>query len=348
MKSFTIDGCTIDEDADCYVVAEIGANHQGRLDVCKEIILAARDAGANAVKLQKRNNPSLYTKDMFDSPYDNRNSYGDTYGEHREFLEFGRDEYRELKAYCDELEVTFFATAFDRPSADFLEEFDLPAYKIASGDLTNIPLMKHVAAFGKPLIFSTGGGSMDDVRRAYEAVAPINSQICIMQCTSGYPAEFDTLNLNVIDTYRREFPDTLIGYSGHENGIAMPLVAYMLGARMIEKHFTLNRTWKGTDQVFSLTPVGMQKMVRDLNRARLALGSKEKRPLPVEDKPMYKMKKKLVASRDLPSGHVLTVADIAIKSPGDGLPPFELDNVLGRVLNRAIAVDETIAIDQFQ
>jgi len=343
-----LDGVTIDGDSDCYVIAEIGSNHMGELETCKAIMRAAKESGANAVKLQKRDNRSLYTKTMYDSPYVNRNSYGATYGEHREFLEFGREEYLELKHFCKEIGITFFATAFDLPSAEFLADLDMPAYKIASGDLTNLKLLKHVAGFGRPIIFSTGGGSIADVQRAYDIVARVNSQICIMQCTSGYPAEFDQLNLRVIDTFCRAFPDVVAGYSGHDNGIAMPLVAYVLGARVVEKHFTLNRTGKGTDQVFSLTPEGLRKMVRDLKRARVALGSRDKRGLAIEEQPMLKMRKKLVAARDIAAGHVLTAEDIAMKSPGDGLPPFEIDNFIGRKLHVSVNTDTTLSFEMIE
>jgi sialic acid synthase SpsE len=338
-----LDGVTINEDSDCYVIAEIGSNHMGELETCKAIMRAAKETGANAVKLQKRDNRRLYTKAMYDSPYINRNSFGATYGEHRDFLEFGRAEYLELKRFCAEIGVTFFATAFDVPSADFLAELEMPAYKIASGDLTNLTLLKHVATFGRPIIFSTGGGSMADVQRAYDIVAPVNSQICIMQCTSGYPAEFDQLNLRVIDTFCHAFPDVIVGYSGHDNGIAMPLVAYVLGARVVEKHFTLNRTWKGTDQVFSLTPDGLRKMVRDLKRTRVALGSHDKCSLAIEEQPMLKMRKKLVAARDLAAGHVLAVEDIAMKSPGDGLPPYEIGNLVGQKLHVSVKADTALS-----
>jgi sialic acid synthase len=239
----------------------------------------------------------------------------------------------------------FFATAFDIPSADFLAELDMPAFKVASGDLTNVPLLKYVAGFGKPVIFSTGGGRMQDVQRAYVAIRDINPQICMLQCTSGYPADYDQLNLRVIETYRNAFPDALIGYSSHDNSITMPIVAYMLGARVIEKHFTLNRTWKGTDQVFSLAPDGLRRMVRDLKRTRLALGSSVKEHLPVEDGPMFKMKKKIVAARDLPAGHKLVSTDIAFKSPGDGLAPYEADNVIGKTIVKPLAADATIRLE---
>jgi sialic acid synthase len=282
---------------------------------------------------------------MFDKPYDNENSFGATYGEHREALEFGKVEYEELQAEADRLNMAFFATAFDIKSADFLADLNSPAYKIASGDLKNTPLLKHVAKIGKPMIVSTGGGTLDDVRRAYDAIMPINPRLCLMQCTCGYPAEFAELDLRVISTYREKFPDVVIGYSGHDNGIAMPLAAYMLGARIIEKHFTLNRAMKGTDHKFSLEPVGMKKMIRDLQRVRLALGDGRKKVYASEASPALKMGKKIVAARDLAAGHVLTAADIAIKSPGDGLPPFYLDQVLGQAQLRDVRADGSITFE---
>jgi sialic acid synthase len=344
MRRLEIDGRVIADESDCYVIAEIGHNHQGDLKRCKELFRAAHEAGAHAVKLQKRDNRSLYTREMYNKPYDNENSFGATYGEHREALEFGRAEYQELQRYALELGITFFATAFDVPSADFLAQLDMPAYKIASGDLRNIPLLQYVASFGKPVIVSTGGATVEDVERAYAAVMPINPQLCILQCTAGYPAAFEELDLRVITTYRESFPDAVIGLSGHDNGIAMAPVAYVLGARVVEKHFTLNRAAKGTDHSFSLEPVGLRKLVRDLQRVRVALGDGEKKVYPSEEGPILKMSKKLVAARDLPTGHVLRAEDVALKSPGDGLPPHMLDVVVGRTLLRPLRADDTIQL----
>lgn len=338
----------ISDDSDAYVIAEIGHNHQGSLKTAKELFQAAAECGVDAAKLQKRDNRSLYTREMFDKPYDNENSFGATYGEHREALEFGKVEYEELQAEAQRVGTAFFATAFDIRSADFLAELGVPAYKIASGDLKNTPLLKHVAKIGKPMIVSTGGGTMDDVQRAYDAIMPINPRLCLMQCTCGYPAEFAELDLRVIASYREAFPEVVIGYSGHDNGIAMPLAAYMLGARIIEKHFTLNRAMRGTDHRFSLEPVGMKKMIRDLKRVRLALGDGRKKVYASEAGPALKMGKKLVAARDLPAGHLLTSADIAMKSPGDGLPPYCLDQVIGQVLTRDLRQDEPIMFEWLQ
>lgn len=344
-RELIIESTRIHDDAECYVIAEIGHNHQGDLEKAKALFHAAKECGANAVKLQKRDNRNLYTRALYDSPYANENSYGDTYGAHREALEFGRDEYGELKKYAAEIGVTFFSTVFDFASADFCADLDMPAYKIASGDLKNTPLLKHVAQFGKPIILSTGGGTMEDVWRAYDTIMPLNSQLCIMQCTANYPAEPEDMNLRVIQTFRETFPDIVIGLSDHQNGIAMAVVGYTLGARVVEKHFTLNRAWKGTDHPFSLEPVGMRKMIRDLERAHAAMGDGIKRSLPSEAKPLFKMGKKLVAARDLEAGAVLTRTDIAIKSPNDGLPPYEIEHLVGRTLKRSLAQDENLSFD---
>lgn len=343
-RELVIDGAVINDDSDCYVIAELGHNHQGSVEKCKEMIHKAKECGAGAVKLQKRDNKSMFTKAAYDAPYDNENSFGATYGEHREALEFNKAQYRELMAYAKQVGISFLSTAFDIPSGDFLAELDVCAFKIPSGGVTDIPLIRHVARIGKPMIVSTGGAEIDDVCRVYDTVMPLNRQLCIMQCTAGYPPAFDELNLRVIDTYRRKFPDIVIGLSSHDSGIAMGLVGYVLGARMLEKHFTLNRAMKGTDHAFSLESPGLSKLVRDLHRARIAMGDGVKRRYDTETKPLLKMGKKLVAARDLPAGHVLTAADIAIKSPGDGLPPYHLDAVIGRKLAAPLSADAGIAL----
>ena len=345
MRELVIDNKSIHDDGDCFVIAEIGHNHQGKLDTAKEMFKVAKACGADGVKLQKRDNRQLYTAAGYNKPYDHQNSFGKTYGEHREFLEFGLEEYQELRDYAKEIDVTMFATAFDFNSADFLAKLDVPAFKIASGDLKNTPLLTYIAQFQKPMVLSTGGGTMEDVNRAFDAVMPINQQLCLLQCTAGYPAEFDELNLRVITTFRERFPDITIGLSSHDNGIAMAVAAYILGARVIEKHFTLNHTWKGTDHAFSLEPIGFRKMVRDLKRLRVAIGDGVKRTYESEVAPIIKMGKKLVAARDLPEGHTIRREDITIKSPGDGLQPFEIDKVIGRVTRQPLSTDDDITIE---
>ncbi len=346
MRELVIDGTRISDDDDCYVIAEIGHNHQGSVEQAQRLFLSASQCGVNAVKLQKRDNRSLYTRAAYVAPYDHENSFGSTYGEHREALEFDVGEYRELQACARELGLAFFATAFDEPSADLLAELDMPAYKIASGDLRNTPLLRHVASLGRPMIVSTGGATIEDVDRAVEAVLPINSQVCLLQCTAAYPAPVEELELGVITTFRDRYPELVVGLSDHQDGIAMSLVAYMLGARVMEKHFTLSHTLKGTDHAFSLMPEGMRKLVRDLRRVPGARGDGVKRPLPSEEPALRKMGKMLVAARDLEPGHVLAEGDLAARSPADGgLAPFELDGLLGRSLSRALREDEPVTAD---
>ena len=333
------------DESSVFVIAEIGHNHQGSIEKCKAMFLAASEAGANAVKLQKRDNKYLYTKALYNEPYNSENSYGATYGEHRDALEFSFEQYKELKEYAEELNIMFFATAFDFNSLDFLKELDMPAYKIASGDLLNIPLQRRIAKLGKPIFLSTGGGTFEDIKRASDAILPLNDQLCILHCTASYPANIEDMNLNVIPRLKELYPNLIIGLSDHENGIDAASIGYMLGARVFEKHFTLNRAWKGTDQSFSLEPEGLRKLLRNLRRIPVLLGKDEKHLLESEKKPLYKMGKHLVAVKDLNAGHILTDDDLALKSPGDGLPPYYWDQVLGKALKESIKEEQAILLD---
>lgn len=357
MRELTIAGHRIADDTPAWIVAEIGHNHQGSVETCKMLFEAAKDCGADAVKLQKRDNKTLFTREMYDSPYNSEHAYGDTYGAHREALEFGWDEYVELKAYAESLGLTFFATAFDVPSADFLNRLDIGVFKVASGDLATLPLIRYIATFGKPMIISTGGGTAKDVRRAYEPFKlglhvvfdrfggyEPERNVAFLQCTASYPSQPCEMNLRVIETYRDWFPNTVIGLSDHYDGIAMGPVSYALGARIFEKHFTLNHTWKGSDQAFSLEPDGMKRFVRDIHRTREALGDGFKRRYESENAPLRKMAKSLYAARDLPPAHVLTAADIVIKTPVvDGAcPPWMLDALIGKTLRSHLQAEWVI------
>jgi N-acetylneuraminate synthase/sialic acid synthase len=343
VRELVVDGNPITRDGPAYVIAEIGNNHQGSLEKAKALIHAARECGVDAVKFQKRDNRVLYTREFFDSPYDNEQSYGATYGEHREFLELGKSDWFELTRYAKDEGVAFVAAAFDEPSAGLLAELDVDAFKFASGDLLNTPFLGYVAAFGKPMFLSTGGGTPEDIDRAVDAILARNEQLCVLHCTAAYPAEVEDLNLAVITTLRERYPDLVIGLSDHHNGIAMAPVAFMLGARVFEKHFTLNHAWKGTDHAYSLMPDGMRRFVRDLRRVPVSLGDGVKRKLASEERPLAKMGKKLVAARDLPAGHVLAPGDLLAKSPADGgLPPYEIDGLLGRALARPLAEEEAV------
>ena len=347
MREFKVNGKIFNDASTPFIIAEVGHNHQGNLDTALKLIRAASHAGASAVKFQKRSNKSLFSKDAYDAPYTGENSFGKTYGLHREALEFGVDEYKECIAEAKRCQIDFFATAFDFESADFLGSLEMPAYKIASGDLKTIPLIEYVAKIGKPVILSTGGGSIEDIDRAVQAVLKHNKNLALLQCTAGYPPEYQELNLRVIESFRLRYPEITVGYSGHYSGIAMSLVAYILGARVIEKHFTLNRAMKGTDHAFSLEPQGMQKLVRDVERAQQALGDGVKAAYPSEVAPLKKMGKSIHFTRSIQKSEVLKASDIDFRSPGDGIPPYMHEEFIGKSLTRDVQSGTRLSTEDF-
>lgn len=330
MRQIEIAGRVINDESEPYVICEIGNNHQGSLETCKEMFRIAKECGADAVKLQKRDNKTLYTKAFYNKPYDNPNSYGKTYGEHREFLEFGTEDYLKLLVYAFEIGITFFATAFDRLSSTFLDMLDIPAFKVASADLTNIPLIEHIASFGKPMIISTGGATVEDIDRVYVLLKD-KVQFAFLHCVASYPNQPEDMNLSCISLMRMRYPETVIGFSDHYNGTVMAEAASIMGASIIEKHFTLNHTWKGTDHALSLEPQGMETMVHNIKRLRLAMGDGEKRILDKEVAPITKMGKSIWPVREIKQGETLALRDFAIKSPGGGLKPYELEGLEGKI-----------------
>lgn len=348
MRNLSIDGKKYDDSSLPFVIAELGHNHQGNLETCLQMIRAAAYSGASAVKLQKRSNIDLFTKAAFDAPYNSENAYGPTYGLHREALEFGEEEYKECILEAKRNNITFFSTAFDFQSVDFLMNLGVPAIKIASGDLKSTPLLKYASTLGVPLIVSTGGADLSDVDRAVELLSSAGSDFAILQCTAGYPPKYEELNLRVISTFRERYPNTVVGYSGHDSGIAMSLVAYVLGARVIEKHFTLNRAMKGTDHAFSLEPGGMRKLVRDLERAQISLGDGEKRVYDSELAPIRKMGKMIVAGTNIAAGTVANLSMFEFRSPSEGLHPYQVEQLVGLRFARDVASGESIGMEDFE
>lgn len=295
MRELTIAGRRIADDMPCYVIAELGHNHGGSIDTALALMRAAHAAGASAVKFQKRCNATLYTSSALAKPYEHEHSYGPTYGDHRAALELSRHDYERIQAYVDNEDddtsrMEWFATAFDESSANFLQAQQVPAFKIASGGLTDVRLLRHVGRIGDPVLLSTGGGALDDIDRAVEALG--NCPHALLHCTASYPLAPEEANLRMILTLRNRYPDTVIGFSSHSPGIAFSLIAYAFGARIIEHHFTLNRAGKGTDHAFSLEPKGLATLVEDLEKLRLALGDGVKHLYPSERGPIGKMRRR--------------------------------------------------------
>tara|TARA_B110000967_G_C18783623_1_gene509587 strand:+ start:1 stop:1056 length:1056 start_codon:yes stop_codon:yes gene_type:complete len=334
---------TVTQDSECFFVAEIGANHCGSVETGKKLIDMCKLAGVNAVKFQKRSNKNLFTKKIYNSIYDNPNSYGRTYGIHREKLELSIKQFKQLKKYATKKGLLFMCTPFDLESVTELESINLEAYKIASADITNLPLIRKIAKTRKPTFMSTGCATMPQVIRAHKEFTKINKNLCLMQCTSIYPPKYDQFHLNVIDTYMNKFKNTIIGLSSHESGIAMDLVAFVKGARVIEKHVTLNRAMKGTDHAFSLEFVGLKKTIEYLTNAKKAFGSSSKHQMKEEKEKLKKQVKSIVVSKNILSGKKINIQDVSFKvNGGDGLDPSYLNKIIGKRIKNKLLKDDPI------
>ena len=252
-----------------YIIAEIGINHNGDLDIARKMIEAAVHSGADAVKFQKRTpevcTPLEQQKQMRETPW----GYI-TYLDYRYKVEFGLEQYREIDRICKNLGIDWMVSVWDEPSVDFMEQFETPAYKVPSASLTDKALLKYARKTGKPLIISTGMSTMSEITRGVDAVGLDN--LIIMHCTSAYPCEPEELNLRMIETLRHEFPNNPIGYSGHEVGLVPSAVAVALGACVVERHFTLDRAMWGGDQAASVEPGGFEKLVKYIRVTEAGMG----------------------------------------------------------------------------
>ncbi len=328
-----------------YLIAEIGINHQGNVEIARELIASAAESGADAVKFQKRKISRILTHEGLEMPYENRNSFGKTYGEHKRALELDEEDYLELKEFAGEHQVDFIASGWDEESIDFLDRLGVPFFKMASADLSNLPLLEHTARKGKPMLLSTGMSDMEMVRTAVHTVMAIHDQLAILQCTSTYPSAFEEIDLKVIETYRKEFPGAVIGYSGHELGIAISEASVVLGASIVERHFTLDRTMKGGDHAASLEPSGFAKLVRDIRHIETALGQSEKRIQDSEGPVFRKLAKSIVSATRIPAGSIVTREMLTTKGPGTGLSPARITEVVGLRARRDIPEDVVLKED---
>jgi N-acetylneuraminate synthase len=266
-KTVRIGNREIGEEHTCYIIAEIGINHNGSLDIAKKLIDVAVESGCDAVKFQKRTIDSIYTKEELAKIREN--PFGPTNGDLKRGLEFGLQEYRVIDSYCKEKGIAWFASCWDEKSVDFLKQFDPPCYKIASACITDDNLLRYHKKEGKPIILSTGMSDMSIIEHAVDILGEDN--LVIMHCTSTYPSKSEELNLKGIETLKKRF-DVPIGYSGHEVGLYTSLAAAVLGACSIERHITLDRAMWGSDQAASVEPQGMKRLVADIRNWELAKG----------------------------------------------------------------------------
>jgi len=263
----------VGEGQPCFVIAEIGINHNGDLELAKRLIDASKKAGADAVKFQKRTVEVVYTAEELARPREN--PFGQTNGELKRGLEFGHAEYAEIDRYCREQGLLWFGSCWDEGSVDFMEQFNPPCYKIASACLTDDALLRHHHKMGRPVILSTGMSTMEQIRHAVRVLD--TDDLILLHCTSTYPSAPEELNLRVISTLIKEFPHHPIGYSGHEVGLQTTVAAAALGSCVVERHITLDRAMWGSDQAASVEPQGFERMVRDIRAVEAALGDGIKR-----------------------------------------------------------------------
>uniref|UniRef100_A0A182QZT2 AFP-like domain-containing protein n=1 Tax=Anopheles farauti TaxID=69004 RepID=A0A182QZT2_9DIPT len=347
-----------------FIVAEIGQNHQGSVSTAKRMIHAAKECGADCVKFQRSSLPDKFTASALARPYNGPNSWGSTYGEHKAWLEFSADQYRELQRFASEIGILFTASAMDAAAFRELEQdLCVPFIKIGSGDADNVPLLRYASNRPVPLIISTGMQDWAHVCIMYETFRH-RQDVALLHCVSAYPTPLEDTMLRMITLYRTHFPELTIGYSGHELGIQLTVASVALGAKIVERHFTLDKTWKGTDHQASLDPAEFARMVRCIrtielediteeslsDRLRSVLGEKDfneqhllaalkkvdllDRKLLESEKPCYnKLGKSLVYASDLHSGAVISEADIGVKvSDPPGLSPRRYDSIIGKVL----------------
>jgi sialic acid synthase SpsE len=347
MSDLQIHGRDIGPGHRCFLIAEVGLNHNGDVQLAKTIVEAAVAAGADAVKFQKRTVDTLAIGSVLDADDARFPAFGTTYRRIREHLEFDWDQYVEIKRYCDALGVLFFATPFDIDAADFLERLDVPAFKIASHSVTNLPFLRHVARFGKPIIMSSGMCTLEEFDDAVAAVREGGAPLALMHCVSSYPQPPEQSNLRMMDVLRARY-GAPVGYSGHEIGYLPTLAAVARGADIVERHVTTDRALVGFDHKLSLEPDELTRMIADIRTVEQTLGTGEKAVSDVELVTRRKYHVSIVSARDIPAGAVIAEDMLTLKNPGTGLPARRLGEVVGRRAKTFIAHDTLLALEMLE
>lgn len=352
-----------------YIIAEAGVNHNGSFEIAKQLVDVAKKSGADAVKFQTFKAENLVTNDAKQANYQVENlGEATSQFEMLKKLELSYDEFIQLKNYCDALEIEFLSTPFDFESVDFLiNELNMSKVKIPSGELTNSPLIHYIATKQKPMIVSTGMSTMEDIHEALsfiayglaypikhieleevakfydteKAKALLQKYVTVLHCTTEYPAPYDSINLRVIQEMRKEL-QLPIGFSDHSAGITIPIAAAALETVVIEKHFTLSRDLEGPDHLASLEPKELEEMIESIRLVEKSLGTKEKKPSPVELENRTAARKSIVAKNIIHAGEIITEADLTVKRPGNGMSPNLYWSVIGKKATKSYEKDALI------
>jgi sialic acid synthase SpsE len=331
-----------------YVIAEAGVNHEGSMELAKRLIDEAAEGGADAIKFQSYKAETLASKD---SPY-----YWDITKEptrsqfelFQKYDKFWKSEYEALKVHCDKAGIEFMSTPFDVESANFLNEL-MPVYKISSSDITNLPFIEYQCAFGKPILLSTGSSYLWEIERALETIAKTGNQVVLLHCILNYPTANENAHLGMILDQRRRFPDVIPGYSDHTLPGKMEVlkIATLLGAAVLEKHFTHDKTLPGNDHYHAMDKDDLKHFRKEMDFTFEVLGSFDKKPLASEEKSRANARRSLVALKNIAEGEIVTRDHLTWKRPASGISPAEIENLLGKKALRHITEDEVLKWNMF-
>src|SRR5260221_498667 len=349
MTLIDIAGRQVGSGQPCFIIAEAGVTHSGKIELALRLIDAAATAGVDAVKFQSFKAEILATPAAQKAQYQlSGTDESESQRAMLKRLELSPGAHRELSDYARACGIIFLSTPFDEISADLLAEIGVPAFKISSGDVTNLPLLEHIARKGKPVILSTGMSDLNEVRAAVTALRAAGcEQLAVLHCVSNYPANAADVNLRAMQTMTTEF-EVPVGYSDHTDGIEVALAAVALGACVIEKHFTLDRNLPGPDHKASLEPDELARMVESIRKVEAALGDGRKARADSEADTMQVARRSLTAARDIPAGTILTRGLIAIQRPGTGLSPALLPSLVGRRVRVDVRAGSLISFEMLE
>ena len=336
-----------------YIIGEIGQNHNGKIEFAKSIIdticRPIKDGlfnsvleGINAIKLTKRDLTQELTESEMHKPYNSQHSFGKTYGEHREFLELTDDDHYDLFKYAKSNGLEFVETLTAKGTLSILKLFVPDRLKVASRDLTNLPLLESLSETKIPLILSTGMGAKPELDHALEIITKYHNNVAILHCLSEYPANYKNINLLTIKYLLEHYAEYVIGYSDHSVGISVPVAAVSMGAKIIEKHITLDRKMKGTDHIGSLGAEGVWRMVRDIRNIEMAMGNYEMTISDSVDAARIKLERSISSNKLLKEGHIISEDDLHMLSPGDGFKWIEKNKIIGCIVKTEVLKNQII------
>ena len=344
MKKISIGNTEISPQSAIFLIAEAGVNHNGDINLAKKLIDIAANAKVNAIKFQTYNSDSLILRSTSKVNYQKtKTDSNESFYDMLKRYELTNENFKDLKAYCEKKGIIFLSTAFDEISVELLDFLQVPAYKIGSGDMNNFPLLKLICSKLKPILLSTGMASLEEVKESVNFIIDNQiEEIVIFQCTTNYPDQYEEINLNVIRTFKKEFPEFLIGFSDHSLGIEASLGAAAKGVKVIEKHFTLNKNMEGPDHRASLDPDELKEWVTRIRNLEKALGSFKKYPSNNEINIAKKARKSIVSTKYLKKGDVLTTENISVKRPGLGISPKHYEALIGKKIKENVPIDSIL------